>query len=1322
MKHKKHTSAIILIASLLLTVILMDSWMIFNQTRMQTRNAGIYQMETIRGELGETISNAENLTMELAIEAREYIDDKEVLKKFLYKKKEENLGDNGLFNIYAAGHDWAIIPGFDYPEEYIASERRWYKAAIKNGGRVFVTSPYQDAMTGDICYTASVMLGDRDTVLAVDYTMESIQRHIREMYQAGSHSAVIVTDEGIIAGCADETMIGKEMASELPEYTGIYSLSKSSEEVTSLRIKADFLYENLFAAKTGNGWYLIIGVGDWDLYKDSYIQLSITVLLAVALFILIIFLYLFAIRNQRRAEDALSSKEEFLDKITGDLREPLTKILSTSSWEHMDAVDDYEKEMAGIHAAGEKLSEMIGQIISYSSVVRAQEERSPEKKQKEGKATHKRFRTLILVLLSLVMCISLYTSISATYRWGNEKMKNEAAKYEFMLAEWINTHKSILDMFASVISTNPDMVKDYEGTVAYLNRITEQYPEISVTYMTNPAWEHSVIMNNGYEPDKSWHVEDREWYQDTMASEAGWSISAPYYDVQTGGYCVTFSKQVLDAKTGEILGVFGIDFFMDKLVDILGGSYSDHGYAFLVDTQGNIINHPYGKYQMTQEKRTDVSGLPYGKVEVGDGHTHLIRDYDGSWRILGTAKNEASRFAVYVVDDVWMIYGKVFVYGLVCLAAFLGCMAMVYHLLSDMIAWQETANRRMRNAARTAISAGQAKSQFLAQMSHEIRTPINAVLGMNEMILRESEDEAILDYAANIQMAGRTLLSLINSILDFSKIEDGKMEIVPVRYDLASTIQNLVNSIQERAKGKGLELYVDVDETLPSVLFGDDVRISQVIMNLLTNAVKYTEKGSVVLSFKNRKSDDNDVVMEVCVSDTGIGIRQEDMGKLFASFERIEETRNRNIEGTGLGMSIVTKLLEMMGSRLVVESVYGKGSAFSFELPQSIVDKTPIGNYTQRLAQNGHQEATQKWLYANGADVLVVDDSEMNLKVAKNLMKRSGIIPDLAISGSDAIDRIRSKRYHIVFLDHMMPKMDGIETLRRLREEGLLEEGVTVIALTANAVEGARDKYLNAGFDDYLSKPIDAGELEKKLGRYLPEAIVEWRSKDESDQGYPGSDGHKPRVHTDAEASAGAPESDTTSGAEGSRTAVISEAPEEIQDSGVPAGTEGSWETNDGGDILEFAPWEDSENTPEESGILAEQDLPEAFDGLEMDGILEQLQQNGFDVDSAIAFCAGDEEFYRELLDDFAAGAAGKAEEMESYYSQKEWGDYEVLVHALKSTSKTIGLDVLSDLARGLEAAARDGDMDFVTNNHSIFLQDYRRMAEWIRQILSANP
>lgn len=390
-----------------------------------------------------------------------------------------------------------------------------------------------------------------------------------------------------------------------------------------------------------------------------------------------------------------------------------------------------------------------------------------------------------------------------------------------------------------------------------------------------------------------------------------------------------------------------------------------------------------------------------------------------------------------------------------------------------------------------ADAANTAKSSFLANMSHEIRTPINAVLGIDEMILRESNEKEIVAYASDIRSAGRTLLSLINDILDFSKIEEGRMEIIPTEYELASMINDLVNMVRERANKKGLKLEIDADPAIPHQLFGDEIRVKQIVLNLLTNAVKYTEKGTVGLIVGFTEGSDDQILLSFTVKDTGIGIKKEDMEKLFSPFRRIEEKRNRSIEGTGLGMSIVRQLLSLMESELKVESVYGEGSTFSFEIKQKVAKREPMGDISSRLEKEAtERKAYQELFHAPDASLLVVDDTEMNLKVIKHLLKKTGVKIDTVTTGKEALESARNNDYDVVFIDHMMPDMDGIETLHRMKEDfaGTPDRIEPVyIALTANAVSGAKEMYLAEGFMDYISKPVEGKVLEEKLKTYLPD-------------------------------------------------------------------------------------------------------------------------------------------------------------------------------------------------------------------------------------------
>ncbi len=395
---------------------------------------------------------------------------------------------------------------------------------------------------------------------------------------------------------------------------------------------------------------------------------------------------------------------------------------------------------------------------------------------------------------------------------------------------------------------------------------------------------------------------------------------------------------------------------------------------------------------------------------------------------------------------------------------------------------------RLQSEAERSEAASQAKSAFLANMSHEIRTPINAVLGMNEMILRESKEKQILEYSANIKSAGSTLLSIINDILDFSKIEAGKMEIIPEKYDLSSVIFDLVTMVSERALEKSIDLNLDVDNKIPRFLYGDSVRIKQCILNLLTNAVKYTKKGHIDFIIHYKKINSKKISLQVIVKDTGIGIKKEDIKKLFSPFERIEENKNRNIEGTGLGMSIVNEILSLMDSQLKIQSEYQKGSEFSFEIVQEVIGWEKLGDLKKSFKTNFEQNLLYKEnLYAPDAKVLFVDDTEMNLEVIKGLLKNTGMSIDTAISGYEALEKTRRKAYDILFIDHRMPGMDGIETLQEIQKQSdNLCKGKPSIALTANAISGAKKMYLDAGFTDYISKPVDPEKLEDIIRKYLP--------------------------------------------------------------------------------------------------------------------------------------------------------------------------------------------------------------------------------------------
>ena len=976
------------------------------------------------------------------------------------------------------------------PEDYHANERLWFKGAAENPGTVYITEPYIDAASGNMCFTMSKMLSDNETVVALDFNFSDMQESISRMTSSSDRNALIVTQTGMIIGYKDMSLVGERISKKLPAYEKILERVINSKNNDSFSAEIDGTTQTIFSSETNNCWYMILSADNFALFKDSYRQMLITILVSLLMISVIVIFYLNGVKNRLQTEKALKVKEEFLSKLSQELREPLSRILKLSNIDALETENPAESA-AQVRESALKLSDMLDNLFSYSKIISTSDENNNkvQKRVEISKMSHFA-RIGIIIVLIIAMTLSMILCVNTTINWGDTKMNREADNYNYQLENWIAKHKSILSVFTNIISERPQIMDDYPAAVKFLNDIAKKYPEISVCYMANPYKEHQVIMNNGWEGPEGWHVDKRQWYIDTEKSETGFNISAPYYDDQTGVYCVTVS-QVVYGTNGEFLGIFAIDFFLDKLIHILDESYTKNSYAFLVDKNGIIINHPNSDYQMTINKMMNINDTEYNEAYYSN-KVETFEDFSDKKIACFAKKNNSSNFTVIVANSWWNIYGNIITLGVVFIILIILSIITVIKLINHLLNMHEKANLELKKSANEAIVAGKAKSQFLAQMSHEIRTPLNAVLGMNELIIRNSKDDEILDYAENIENAGKTLLTLINSILDFSKIEDGKMKIVPVRYDTAILIDDLQNIISERTRKKKLEFEIEVDPNLPRSLYGDDVRIRQIITNLLTNAVKYTHEGTVKLTVSTKMLDSDNLELEVAVIDTGIGIRAEDKEKLFTSFQRLDEENNRNIEGTGLGISIVQKLLKMMNSELEVKSVYGEGSTFSFKLMQKIIDKMPIGDYKDHKKL---RNVDKKYLQAKNAKILIVDDNIMNLKVVKGMLKFNGIVPDLAEGGRQCLELAAKTNYDIIFLDHMMPIMDGIETLRELKRSGMVEN-TKVIALTANAISGAHEYYLKEGFDDYLSKPLHPEELEEILETNLPKELVDYEMEE----------------------------------------------------------------------------------------------------------------------------------------------------------------------------------------------------------------------------------
>lgn len=538
-----------------------------------------------------------------------------------------------------------------------------------------------------------------------------------------------------------------------------------------------------------------------------------------------------------------------------------------------------------------------------------------------------------------------------------------------------------------------------------------------------------------------------------------------------------------------------------------------------------------------------------------------------------------------------------------------------------------------------ANESNKAKSNFLANMSHEIRTPINAIMGMNELVLREPVSDVVKDYSENIKSASNTLLELINDILDLSKIEQGKMELIEEDYSLPELINSVVSMIKVKSDQKELDFFVNVSSSLPSSVYGDSKRMREVMVNLLNNSVKYTPSGSITFHVYRDTDSSGRSCLCFSVKDTGIGIREEDKDKLFKSFERLDLAQNKNIEGSGLGLSITASLVKLMEGEINFESVYGHGTKFFVKIPQRVVDDTPIKSFEDYRATHIDKLETSISFTAPEADILIVDDNNLNLKVAVGLLGITKVRTKTCMSGTEMLHLITQNKYDLIFLDHMMPDLDGIETLQNSKElENNLNSDTPVIALTANAIKGAREMYLSNGFTDYLSKPMESHELNEMLLKYLPKDKIIEASEDKAPTDTAADD----KIITDQ------PLGDTSSADK---------------------------------------PYDDSNAAH-------------------------------IDKTTGLRYCGGMEDFFLETLTVYAETLVGREEQLEKYYEEKNFQQYAIAVHALKSSSLTIGACKLSDMAKALEMASKESDAAFVEAHHQALLAECRCVYEEAQTLL----
>ena len=710
-------------------------------------------------------------------------------------------------------------------------------------------------------------------------------------------------------------------------------------------------------------------------------------------------------------------------------------------------------------------------------------------------------------------------------------------------------------------------------------------------------------------------------------------------------------------------------------------------FTFIVDTDPEEPGAFGDEVQYTEALNTASKGttavdeVPYSD-QWGQFYSAYSPVYDSAGKIAGIV---AADFSVEWFDAQLreQTLSNITGYIIVLILTLLGAAGLCLVTLRPYVRQQE----QLLEEKVVAESANRAKSEFLANMSHEIRTPINAVLGMNELIRRESRQgralaagdtegthkafDQIDAYAGEVDSAGRSLLTIVNDILDFSRIEAGKMELVKGPYRLRKLLNDVCGMNALKAKEKGLAFTQDTDESVPDCLFGDEIRVREILINILNNAVKYTERGYVRLKVFAGESAGDTVRLVFRVEDSGIGIRRGDMDRLFDKFERLDMQRNSTVEGSGLGLVITRSLLDMMDGTIEVESEYGKGSVFTVTIPQRVVSDDADGEPENRPETETAAETDRQAIFrAPEARVLIVDDTKMNLTVMAGLLKHTEMQIDTALSGAEAIVLAEKTAYDVIFMDQRMPGMDGTETLHRIRGLDGENRGTPVICLTADAIVGAKERYLAEGFSDYLSKPVNSRMLEDMLWKYLPKKKM--ISAD-------GENTEKPA----------APE-------EGDGYAVLQKAGTAPKKPAAPGK-------------------EDDYAALQEAGIALKKPVApgEADD-------YAALRQAGISPENGLNYCQGDRELYDTLLSEYLGEYPERSGLLGTYFAARDWKNYVIYAHSLKSSSKMLGADDLSRMAARMEAAANSGDEEAILKEHGKMMDRYDEVARAVRQVAAA--